>query len=69
MNAGVAAGKCPFAKFPDATGCDCDCTLPRPKGFLATLAWLLTPPWCTAGASRQGSGELPCPRYDRWRQG
>ena len=66
MNAGTAGTTCPFAARPDATGRDCACTLPRPKGFLAALVWWLTPSWCTSGAIGQGSGELPCAKYDRW---
>lgn len=50
------------------TGCDCDCTLPRPKGFWATLVWALTPAWCTSGPNGQGDGRLPCPKYDKWRR-
>lgn len=68
MSAGISSGTCPFAVRPDATGCDCDCRLPRPKGFLAALAWWLTPAWCTSGTIGQGSGELPCAKYDRWRK-
>ena len=66
MSAGADTGTCPFAKRPDATGCDCDCTLPRPKGFLAALAWWLTPSWCTSGAIGEGYGRRPCPKYSRW---
>lgn len=58
--------KCPFASRPDATGCDCDCNLPRPRGFWASLFWWLSPSWCTSGSIGQGSGYLPCPMYDRW---
>lgn len=68
MNAGAAGGTCPFAARPDATGCDCDCTLPRPKGFLAALVWWLTPSWCTSGAIGEGSGRLPCWKYAKWRK-
>lgn len=66
MSAGIACGTCPFAERPDATGVDCDCTIPRPKGFLAALAWWLTPSWCTSGEIGEGSGRLPCEKYDRW---
>lgn len=63
------ADVCPFAKRPDATGCDCDCALPRPKGFLAALAWWLAPSWCTTGPGGCGDGSLPCKHYDRWCRG
>lgn len=60
--------RCPFAKKPDVTFCDCDCKIPRPKGFWASLRWFFSPPWCTTGAGGAGTGRLPCPKYDEWRR-
>lgn len=48
------------------TGCDCDCTIPRPKGFWASLRWFFGRPWCITGPGGMGDGRLPCPRYDEW---
>lgn len=60
-------GECPFARNPDMTGCDRGCTLPRPKGFWATVKWLFSSRWCTSGPGGCGNGSLPCDRYDEWR--
>ena len=69
MEPGVTeTDQCPFARTPDMTGCDCDCMLPRPKGFWASLKWWFSPRWCTSGSIGQGDGSLPCARFDEWRR-
>jgi hypothetical protein len=68
MGLGVTeAGRCPFAVNPDMTGCDCDCKVPRPRGFWAALRWWLVPTWCISGPGWCGDGSLPCPRFEEWR--
>lgn len=56
---------CPLATRPDATGCDCDCGLPRPRGFWARLLYTLSGcTRCASGLGGCGNGSLPCARYD-----
>lgn len=58
---------CPFAGNPSFTGCDCLCSLPRPRGFWAWLRWLGSS-FCITGPGGCGDGSLPCPRYDAWKR-
>lgn len=69
MDLGVTeTDKCPFARNPDMTGCDCSCKVPRPRGFWPTVRWLFSAPWCTTGPGGSGTGRLPCGRFDEWRK-
>lgn len=69
MDLGVTeTDQCPFATSPGMTGCDCNCKVPRPKGFWASLRWWFSPPWCTSGRGGCGNGRLPCPRFEKWRK-
>lgn len=56
---------CPLATRPDATGCDRDCGIPKPRGFWAGLLYTLCGlTRCTSGLGGCGDGSLPCDRYD-----
>jgi hypothetical protein len=69
MDLGVTeTDQCPFAERPDMTGCDCNCRVPRPRGFWAALKWWFSPVWCTSGRGGCGNGRLPCPRFEEWRK-
>lgn len=58
--------KCPFARNPDLCGCDCTCTIPRPKGVWNWIKGLFGPSWRWSGMGGCGDGSLPCHRYDKW---